>query len=84
MDKETLKNKYMSTDMINSLINARIAREVEFKRVIKEMKEKARVDYNTLQEGKNPEEVIQDANSISLNAEYELLEFIDNLCEAYF
>ena len=84
MDKETLKNKYMSTDMINSLINARIAREVEFKRVIKEMKEKARVDYNTLQEGKKPEEVIQDANSISLNAEYELLEFIDNLCEAYF
>nr|DAQ48201.1 MAG TPA: hypothetical protein [Bacteriophage sp.] len=84
MDKETLKNKYMSTDMINSLINARIAREVEFKRVIKEMKEKARVDYNTLQEGKNPEEVIQDVNSISLNAEYELLEFIDNLCEAYF
>jgi hypothetical protein len=84
MDKETLKNKYMSTDMINSLINARIAREVEFKRVIKEMKEKARVDYNTLQEGKKPEEVIQDTNSISLNAEYELLEFIDNLCEAYF
>ena len=84
MDKETLKNKYMRAEMINSLINARISRESEFKRIIKEMKEKARVDYNMLQEGKKPEEVIQDANSITLNAEYELLEFIDKLCEAYF
>ena len=72
--------KYISSYVVNSMLEKHVINETEFLNVLSAMKEKARVDFNKAQEDK---ESANGEDSIVAHAEYEILSVVEAVAREY-
>lgn len=80
MDIKVLDSKYISSYVVNSMLEKHVINEIEFLNVLSAMKEKARVDFNKAQENK---ESANGEDSIVAHAEYEILSVVEAVAKEY-
>lgn len=80
MDIKVLDSKYISSYVVNSMLEKHVGSEIEFLNVLASMKERARVDFNKAQENK---ESANGEDSIVAHAEYEILSVVEAVAKEY-
>lgn len=80
MDIKVLDSKYISSYVVNSMLEKHVISEAEFLNVLASMKERARVDFNKAQENK---ESTNGEDSIVAHAEYEILSVVEAVAKEY-